>query len=387
MPEGAAQSEADPAALEEAARSFRLLPGERMLWLGRPVADVPRPLGYVVTSLVAGGVAIASVLFAMLLRVAELPGSQVFLLVAFNASVFVAGATLAPRHLLDPCEFALSDRRVLWRRGMSVRSIDRGAISFARIRWHRSVYGVGTLELIRAVPFGPLMRQERLVLHDVRSPNAILSMLRGRTRHIERDGESALFDLLEPDEAVLWAGHPSGWLLGWRDLATASLGVGVLLVGLHYGASTFGALRSLEEVGLPVGSEIWWLFFAASLASLGILLAVGGGLAWWGLFRARAEGRSTEYVVTDRRVLIRRGRTELSLDRSRIVDLAAVRSYGGRQHVFFLLDGPGGRALGDSGVLRGLLPSRDLVAPILYDVDDVTSLQVLFEPPPREASR
>jgi hypothetical protein len=99
---------------------------------------------------------------------------------------------------------------------------------------------------------------------------------------------------------------------------------------------------------------------------------------WWGTVRARAEGRDTEYVVTDRRVLIRRGLTELSLDRSRIFDVAELRTVFGRKHVFFILDGPEGRALGDSGALSGLLPARDLVPPVLYDLDDVGALRTLF---------
>jgi hypothetical protein len=94
--------------------------------------------------------------------------------------------------------------------------------------------------------------------------------------------------------------------------------------------------------------------------------------------RARAEGRETEYVVTDRRVLIRRGLTELSLDRSRIFDVAELRTVFGRKHVFFILDGPEGRALGDSGALSGLLPARDLVPPVLYDLEDVGDLRALF---------
>ncbi len=369
------EDEASPLAKE---RAFRLLPFERLAWVGRPVPNVPRPAGYVLASLAGSGVATAALLFAALLHVAELPGAQVFALVSLYALVFVVGATLVPRYLLDPCEFAISSRRVLLRRGASVRSIDRAAISFARIRWHRSVSGVGTLELVRAVPFGPLMRRERLVLHDLRGPDAILGLLRERARLAHEDDDPALVGMLDPDEQVLWGAGPSGWLLGWREVATAALGVLVLLLGVRYAMTTLGALRSLEEVGLPVGSEIWWLFLTACLVSLALVLAVGGGLVWSGTVRARAEGRNTEYLVTDRRVLIRRGLTELSLERSRIVDVAAVRTLSGRKHVFFLLDGPEGRALSDSGVLSGLIPARDLVAPVLYDLEDVEPLWALF---------
>jgi hypothetical protein len=360
------------------ARAFRLLPSERLLWVGRPVLGIPRQLGYRVALLVGGAVASAASLFAALLWVSEVPGIQACAAVALYAMVFVIGALLVPRYTLDPCEFAISSRRVLWRRGASVRSIERNAISFARLRWHPTARGVGSLELVRAVPFGPLLRQERLVLHDLRGPDAVLGVLRGVERTRTDEGDPHLVEMLDADEKVLWGAGPAGLLLGWRELATAALGVAVIAIALRYGFVTFGALRSLEEVGLPVGSEIWWLFFAACFVTFSLVLAVGGGLVWWGTVRARAEGRETEYVVTDRRVLIRRGLTELSLDRSRIFDVAELRTVFGRKHVFFILDGPEGRALGDSGALSGLLPARDLVPPVLYDLEDVGDLRALF---------
>ncbi len=369
----------------EVVRAFRLLPSEELLWTGKPVLGVPRQLSYTFTSFAAGGVAASALLFAALLRVAELPGTQVWAAVALYALVFVIGAFLVPRYTLDPCEFAVTTRRVLWRRGASVRSVDRGAMSFARIRWNRRVRGVGTLEVVRAVPFGPLMRQERLVLHDVRGPDAVLALVRGTTQEAREDAEPRLVELLDPDENVLWGAAPEGLLLGWRDVATAALGLVVFGIALRYGMVTFGALRSLEEVGLPVGSELWWLFFSACLVTFALLLAVGAGLVWWGLVRARAEGRDTEYLVTDRRVLIRRGLTELSLDRTRIFDVAELRSLLGLRHVFFILDGPEGRALGDSGALHGLLPSRDGVPPVLYDLRDVAALRALFGRDERES--
>ena len=367
------------------AKAFRLLPSERLLWVGRPVLGVPRQLGYVVTLLAGGSIATSALLFAALLRVSELPGIQACATVALYALVFVVGAVLVPRYTLDPCEFAVSNRRVLWRRGASVRSIDRSAISFARIRWHRASRGIGTLELIRAVPFGPLLRQERIVLHDLRGPDVVLGLVRGIERAPHDEDDPRLVEMLDPDEKVLWGAGPAGFLLGWRDLATAALGVVVLGIGVRYGFVTFGALGALEEVGLPVGSEIWSLFFGAIFVTFALVLAVGSGLVWWGTVRARAEGRDTEYLVTDRRVLIRRGLTELSLDRSRIFDVAELRTLGGRKHVFFILDGPEGRALGDSGALTGLLPARDLVPPVLYDLDEVASLRALFGREERES--
>lgn len=360
-------------------RDFRLLPSEEVEWLARPVSGVPRAPLHHVAVLSCAGVATASVLFAALLRAAEFEGAGACIAVALYAIIFLVGLELWPRYAKDPCEFAMTERRVFWRRGASVRVFDKKALSFARIRWHQSVRGVGSIELVRAVPFGPLMRQERLVLHDLDRPDLVLAKLRNvEERPLPEDVESRVLELLDPDEQVVWGGGPEGWMLGWRDIATALGGVFVVFISLGYASTTFGALASLEEVGLPVGSLVWSLFFAACLVTFVMVASVGCGLVWWGVVRARAEGRDTEYLVTDRRVLIRRGRTVLSLDRSRVFDVAELTNFLGLTHIFFILDGPEGRALGDSGALSGLLPSRDAVPPVLYDVRDVVALRALF---------
>jgi hypothetical protein len=81
-------------------------------------------------------------------------------------------------------------------------------------------------------------------------------------------------------------------------------------------------------------------------------------------------GRDTEYVLTNRRVLIRRGRTELSLDRKTIVDVAVVPVADGCRHLYLILDAPEARALSDSGAMMPLSPARDLVPPVLYELRD-----------------
>ena len=108
------------------------------------------------------------------------------------------------------------------------------------------------------------------------------------------------------------------------------------------------------------------------------MLSVGGTLLWHGLWRARALGRETEYVVTDRRVLIRRGRTELSLDRRSIVDVAIVPSAKGCRHLYLILDAPEARALSDSGALTPLPPPRDLVLPVLYELRETDRVRELL---------
>lgn len=363
----------------DVARAFRLLPFERVLWTGAPTPGVPRQRVWTLAPAFALTMMSVAALFAALIHVAGLPGWQESALVACYLAVFAIAGLLAPRYLLDPCTFAITDRRVLWRRGRSVRSIERHAITFARVRWHRSVPGVGSLELVRAVPFGPLARSQRLVLHDLVAPDRVLSVVRDvEAAENAGDGQIALTDRLDPGEEVLWGAGPEGNLVGWRDVLTATGGALLVLGGMWYGANAVEIVMGLEEVGLPVGSRAWLFLFFATLLTFATIVAVGAGAIWYGIVRARNEGRETEYVLTDRRLLIRRGRVELSLDRKRIVDVAEVPTWRGLRNVFLILDGPGARALGDSGALTGLTPSRDAVPPILYELRDTERVRDLL---------
>ncbi len=360
-------------------RAFRLLPSERVLWTGVPRPGVPRDLLWTLGP--SAGVVLVAIacLFAALGRIAGVGDGSRTLLLACDAAVFVIGGLLAPRHLLDPCRFMITDRRVLWKRGRSVRSIDSHALTYARVRWHRSVPGLGHLELVRSVPFGPFSRGQRMVLHDIEAPDRVLSLVRGETASPNAgDEQLPLTDRLDVDEQVLWGAGPEGWLLGWRDLSIGLLGVAVVATGVRYALTGLGILVGLEEVGLSERSWTWVFFSSAMLLTAGLILGVGGGLVWFGFVRARQQGRQTEYVVTSRRLLIRRGRTELSIDRARIFDVATTPSWWGLHNAVLILDGPGGRALGDSGAFTGMTPSRESVPPVLYELRDPGPLRAVL---------
>lgn len=349
--------------------AWRLLPGERVWWQGRAQAGVPRERGWVLLPALVFGFAAVAALFAALVAVAGLPGARELITVAGYMTLFGVALALLPRYLLDGAEYLVTDRRVLWRRGRLRRSMDRTAITFGRIRWNHRVAEVGTLELVRAVPFGPLARQQRLVLSDVPAPDRVLAVVRGTPPSPNAgDGEVSLVERLDPGERVIWGGRPEGWLVGWRELGTAALGAAVLAIGLVRGHRLVQVLIGLEDAGLRVGSREWLLFFAASVLGWAITVAVGGWLVWYGLLRARRLGRATDYLVTDRRVLIRRGRTELSLDRRRIVDVAEIRVPRGLHHLFLVLDAPDSRALSVSGALGPVMPPRDGVPPVLFEL-------------------
>ena len=84
----------------------------------------------------------------------------------------------APRYLFGDLAYLVTDKRVLVRRGRFVRSMERRKLTYARIVWHRSVPVVGHLELVVAVPFGPLARRLRVMLRDVREPDRLLALVR-----------------------------------------------------------------------------------------------------------------------------------------------------------------------------------------------------------------
>jgi hypothetical protein len=318
-------------------------------------------------------------LFAALLVLAELPGAAQVAMVGVYLTLTAVAVWVAPSFLLDPCRFVVTDRRVLWKRGRMVRFIDRHAITFARIRWHRAAPTVGHLELVRAVPFGPLARKQRLVLHDLEAPDEVLAVIRGVEPSAHGgDHTTPLTDRLDPGEEVVWGAAPEGPGIDWRNVVTSLGGVAVLLIGLPTGLRSAVVLAELEELGLPVTSGAWMLLFAAVALTATVILAVGLGLAWHGIWRARAMGHDTEYVLTDRRLLIRRGRTELSLDRGRIVDVAETPGWRGLTNLYLVLDGPEARALADSGALSVWAPSRDGVPPVLYELRDPAGLRSLL---------
>ncbi|MDW8363484.1 MAG: hypothetical protein RMK74_13880 [Myxococcales bacterium] len=354
---------------------WRLWPGEEVVWQGRR-ADVARPRPFTLGPAALVALAVVFALFAALLQHVGLPGSGESASLAVLMLTTGVAIAIAPRYLHDPVEYLVTDRRVLWKRGRLVRSIDRNALSFIRIRRHRTARAVGHVDLVRSVPFGPFARPQRLTLHDVPDPDRLVALLRGaETTELLGDTDVPLSERLDPDETLEWYARPEGLSLGVREVATTLLGLAVTAVALYHASAVFGILRDLEERGLPVHSTAWALLFAAASITFVLLATTGVVLVWWGLVRARSLARDTEYLLTDRRLIIRRGRTELIVDRRRIVDVADTPAFGGLRHVFLVLDAPGSRALALSGALGNLLPARDSVPPVLYEVRDVEEVR------------
>lgn len=371
-------------------RYWRLLPSEEVLWQGGPMLGIPRDRRWVLIPVLFVTVAVVVGLFAGLLAIAGLPGVRSMAFLAFYLLLTSIAVFVLPRFHLDPCEYMVTDKHVIWRRGSVRRAMDRRAITYARIHWHRSVPGVGHLELVRAVPFGPLARKQRLTFHDVPAPDRLFALIRG-TEPAEHSGygDVRLTDRLDPDEHVIWGSGPAGLRIGAAEALTAVSGFLVVIAGAAYLYRTSSILVGLEEVGLPVQSVTWILLFSAIVISSFTIIGVGGVLMWKGIWGARADGSLTEYLLTDTRLLIRRGLTELSVDRRRIVDVADIPTAGGCSNLVLILDGPHGRALDDNGALSMFTsPPRALVPPVLYEVDDPSYVRglLLDEPPVRLAA-
>jgi hypothetical protein len=369
-------------------KSWRLLPSERVLYQGGPKLGAPRDLRWTIVPGLLLALAVITALFSGLLLVAHIPAVRPTALTAFYLLLTAVAARLLPRYLLDPCEYMVTDRHVIWKRGQLRRTMDRAAITYARIHWHRSVPGVGHLELVRAVPFGPLARKQRLFLHDVEAPDVLFALIRAaQPNEFAGYADVKLTDRLDRGEVVLWGAGPAGWRLGHAEALTAVSGVLLLVVGAIYGYRTGSVLLNLEHAGLPVLSWTWLMLSSAILIAGSIIVASGSALLWLGVWGARADGSKTEYVLTDSRLLIRRGRTELSVDRRRIVDVADLPSTAGSRNIHLILDAPNARALEDNGALGLLSPPRATVPPVLYEITELELLRELLlarrsEPPP-----
>lgn len=363
---------------------WRLLPSEQVLWHGRP-QRVPqaRQFLYIPWLLVAYGV--VSILFGGVLYALALPGVLASVGVGVHLWLFAGGLMALPRVLLRRAEYVVTDRRVIFRRGALRRTMDVAGIAYARIKWHHSVPGVGSLELVRAVPFGPLQRTQRLSLLHIEAPDAVYALMRGvKPAQFSGDAEISFVERLDPDERILWGGGPDGWHLGWRNAVSALLGVFSLALAVAYVVRIARVLGELERDGMTAGSVAWVLFLAAVLLTGTMLLAIGVGMLHAALVKARALGQQTEYLLTNSRLLIRRGRIELSVDRRRIVDVAEAPANSGTHHLYLVLDAPHSKALADSGALAVLSPPAAQVPPVLYELRDVDDFKRLLMEAPTE---
>lgn len=351
--------------------------GERIVWSGRPKV-VAVPAGYRLGALAMATMAAVATSFAVLVGVSlHGPVGGLLAFAAWCATLAVA-LRFGPAIWRAEAEYLVTEEKVIYKRGRLRRTIDRKAVSYARIHWYPGQPGVGDLELVRAVPTGALRRRLSLTLPGLAAPDRVWAIVRGVAVVGAGDGHLPIAQRLEDGERVLWSARPAGKLrdyvpAGSREVLTAIVA-----------ALVAGALVREISVAVPVARRVLAagmaarsLAFASLVAGITLtallLAAVAAGLGYFSLIRPARLWRSTRYVITEKRVLIQRGSEELSLDRSRIAFVIDAPTASGVHDLFLVLDGPRARALATSGAF-GEAERQDSLLPVLHAVADHESV-------------
>jgi len=331
------------------------------------------PAGRVIIG-VCGAFGLVSLAFAVILSTALHVSASGLIAFAGWCSAIGLFTYCWPKVWSSRVEYVITDRHVIWRRGPIRRSIDRDSISYARIRWNAGAPGSGDLVLVRAVPTGALRRTLSLTLSDVDGPDRIWAMVRGVTPSAPLgDGERPLPQRLDEGERVLWSGTPllAPWTV--RRAGTAALAVVVGLGAVRAVGKAIPTLRRIVHLHALPGWSLVLLVVAVTVSVL-LVAVVAGSVAYMACWRPRQLARATRYLVTNQRVLIRRGREELSLDRTRIADVISTPTptrLGPTVLVdlFLVLDGPQARAFASSGAFQGE-GEQETLLPVLHAIED-----------------
>jgi len=366
--------------------------GERIVWTATPTVLAPPPLARAAGFLFFVLSAI-SLSFAVVIALAlSIPPTALMLFSLWCAGLGIA-AREVPRMWLRKARYVVTEQHVITYFGPFRRSIDRKAISFARIFWSDTDRNAGDLELVRAVPTGALRRRLMLKLYGVRAPDRVWAIVRGAEAIAPsgQHGERPLTQRLDQGERVMWSArrHPQlrAYLpQGQREWGLIALGA-FLFAGVERMVQHgIPALQRVARYGLPVRSlSFAALTFGLSLAVL-MVFAVGCYLIYDAVIRQGYAAKHTRYLITDKRVLIQRGNEELHVDRGIIVDVIDAPAGDGLHDVFFVLDGPRARALAASGAF-GEVGRGPHLRPVFEAVDDAEGARNVLSGPdlPRAA--
>lgn len=324
------------------------------LWEGRPKEIRILPLQQL-TGLLAYSVGIVFMAFGVVRGVTLGDWSPTSLLLALWSVTLGALIHGVPVWWKSGAVYTVTTDEVIWSRGPFRRVIERGAISYARIVWSPRLSHVGTLELVRAVPAGVLRRRLALKLEGVESPDGVWAIVRdAQDVAAASNGNLPVTQRLDRGERILWAAKPLPSLRAYLPVGTNQWGLlaltfGLLALGVMTTIRGFGILHRLTRAGLPT----------YSLSFLGLVVGMGLSVLcvfYVGLFLLRDTLlqrprmlRQTRYLISNKRVLIQRGREELHLDRRMIVEVIETKAGSGTRNLFLVLDGPRSRALASSG--------------------------------------
>ena len=322
---------------------------DRIVWSDAPVpqrAPLPERLAAiacVAVSLVALGFAV------VVSKGLQQSPAMLVLLSALSATLalFVWRVPPAWRAML---RYEITAEHVICRRGPLRRIMGRQSLSYARIAWHDTEPGVGDLVLVRAVPTGALWRTLSLRLSNLRAPDRVLAMLRGvEPGPSMGSGSVPLAQRLDEGERVLWTARPLATRWDRRRFGNMVLALLLVFTVIRAGISLS---RPLAQVHHSLTGGIFWVFVASIALGWAMVLLTGLSLGYVAFLRPSRWMRDTRYFVTNRRVLIRRGSEELSLDLGRIAYVIAGDRRGSRD-LFLVLDGPKARAMAVHGAFGG----------------------------------
>lgn len=348
--------------------------GEPILWEGSP-----REIRVSSTLQMGGwlcfGIAVVAMAFAMVRGLVLGSGAGEPLLFAVWSGTAGAGCFLLPIWWNRSAKYVVTESQVICRRGILRRAMDRTTISFARIRWSPRLPNVGTLELVRAVPTGALFRCITIELVGIEHPDAVWAIIRN-AHDVVRAGhaELPLAQRLDSDERILWAARPLPSLRSYLPVRPTDWVVFASMLGL-FGIAAWLTIRgiTLMERMAGAGMPVHSVPFSALGVGLGLGVALVLGLVAYlahSTLGRRAFGlRQTRYLISNKRVLIQRGREELHLDRRRIVDVIDTPAGSGTFNLFLVLDGPLARAVAAHGAFAGSQPSEAL-RPVFECVQD-----------------
>lgn len=359
--------------------------GERIIWTGRPKVSEPSRTIRAISALLFA-LSVISLSFAVVISFAlKTPPIGPLFFSMWCAALGVAARQL-PRLWLENARYVITENHVITIFGPFRRTIERKAISFARIFWHPRVPNAGDLELVRAVPTGALRRRLMLRLTGVSLPDRVWAIVRGAEDVAPLgNGDRPLAQRLDRDERVMWSARPRPKLRTYlphsqREWASLAISGFLLFAVGQMVKKTVPALEKVTQSGLPVRSfEFLALVFGLTLA-VALVLAVACYVAYVAVIRPATLMKDTRYLITNKRVLIQRDLEELHLGRERIVDVIDTPAGDGVHHLFMVLDGPRARALAASGAF-GELGRGPHLRPVFEAVEDAEGAsQILRQP-------
>lgn len=348
--------------------------GERIIWTGRPKSVRPSALLRAISGLCFVTSAI-SVLFAVVTSLALRVTPTSTLLFGFWATVLGIAFRTVPRMLLERATYVVTEHHVIAHFGPFRRSIQRSAVSFARIFWDADQPDTGDLELVRAVPTGALRRRLLLRLPGIVAPDRVWAIVRGAEDLAPLGhAEMPIAQRLDRGERVIWSAQPRQQLRaylphGQRQWLLMAISAFTVLAGVQMIARSVHALGKVASGGLSYLSPSFLALAAGIFLTVAVVLLVGGYIAYDTLIRPAKLVSDTRYLITDKRVLIQRGGEELHVDRSKIVDVIDAPAGDGLRNVFMVLDGPQARALAASGAFGEVERSPHL-RPVFEAVED-----------------